>query len=122
MVYRQYDRRVTDLTLRQRFFNHIIAMIVKMTEICLSVKVLGFVFITYVCWWLVVNSYIDGGNFSAIMISAITTIFGMREAFKISRIISDNNLRKIPEVIEKKVEEEIKKQSGSINRDNILNE
>lgn len=122
VYYPSYDRRKQDLPIRTRIFNHVTAMIVKMTEIMMSLKVQVIVGITAVSTWLVVNSYIDGGNWTTIMCCLITTTLSIREAYKISRIISENNIKKVPDIIKEKISEEIKKQSGSINKDKILNE
>lgn len=72
-----------------RFLNYVTKMLIKITEISLSVKVLSVIGITWVNTWLVIEGYISGGNYATVQVALITTVLSMREIFKISKLMCD---------------------------------
>jgi hypothetical protein len=58
---------------------------VKIVEICISVKVWGLVSSMGVSTWLLISGYIAGGEWTTINTGIFATIYGVREAYKITR-------------------------------------
>ena len=58
----------------------------KLVATMISVKVWGLITVTIISTWLLINGYIDGGNWTTVMTGVFGIIYGMREIFKISKI------------------------------------
>ena len=54
----------------------------KIIFICISFKVWAFSAILWISTWLVINDYINGSNWAAVVISLITTVLCARELAK----------------------------------------
>ena len=83
-----------------RALNHIVKMAIKISEMVVSVKVLSLIVISALNTWLVINNYIEGQHFASIQISLITVVLGMREIYKIGRLI-ETKTKNIEETSEK---------------------
>lgn len=86
-----------------RVLNHIVKMFIKISEMVVSVKVLSLIGFSSLNTWLVINNYIEGSHFATIQVSLITVVLGMREAYKIGRLI-ETKKKDIDKASEKMIE------------------
>lgn len=63
----------------------------KIVEICISVKVLIIAASLSISTWLIIHSLISGDAWCAFNGGIISTIVGLREAFKVSKVRSTDD-------------------------------
>lgn len=86
-----------------RILNHFVKMLIKISEMVVSVKVLSLVGFSALNTWLVINNYIEGAHFATIQVSLITVVLGMREIYKIGRLV-ETHQKDIEKASEKMIE------------------
>jgi len=67
----------------RRFWDGVVT---KLVETFISVKVWGLITITTLSTLLLLNGYIDGGQWTTVITAIYATIYGVREVYKISSI------------------------------------
>ena len=79
------------------FLTYLLKIWLKITEILLSVKVMGLIVSLYAGIWLLTNKFITGEDFVSFVTPIWVTIFGVREIWKIGRVFIEK--KKQPEAI-----------------------
>lgn len=104
------------------FLNHLIAMISKLSSLVVSLKVLSFIGITWLCTRLLISGYIESGDFTIIITTVISVLLVAREGLKISNVLGGKWIKEdLPEMIDSAVKKSFTKhlEESKANKENI---
>jgi hypothetical protein len=84
MMIKQKTSRYVDNKYLNSFLNFWVYVFKKLIFAIISVKVLAFILIVYVCRSLLIDGFLNGTNFSSILICIIPAFFAAREYSKVA--------------------------------------